>query len=105
MGMVVSFPAYSMFSATPVYQIGSDVVLGLMRDVVIPDASDTLYTVTEPGSSRFDLISNMFYGTCQLWWVIARVNNIMDPLLGVAPGTVLRIPTRDRLSRQGVLTS
>jgi len=92
-----------MFASTPVYQAGEDVVFGLMRDAVIPDATDTIFTVTQASESRFDLISDAFYGTPHLWWVIARVNNILDPLLGVAAGTTLRIPTRERMSREGVL--
>lgn len=92
-----------MFAETPVYEVGPDIVFGLTRDVVVPDSSDTLYTVPPGGTHRLDRISNEHYGTPHLWWVIARVNNIVDPLFGVVSGQVIRIPTRARLATDGIL--
>ena len=94
-----------MFSNTPVYNVGGDIVFGLMRDPVIPDSSDSVYTVPALGEVRLDLISEAFYGTPGLWWIIASVNNIFDPLTGITPGTQIRIPTKDRLAREGALNN
>lgn len=102
-GQRVELPAYSMFSATPVYEVGGDVVFGLLKDAIVPDASDDLYTVPPGGAHRLDAISYYFYNTPHLWWVLARVNNVVDPLIGVAVGTVIRIPTKSRLASEGVL--
>lgn len=92
-----------MFATTPVYEVDSEVVFGLMKDVIIPDASDTLFTVPTGGVNRLDAISNQFYGTPALWWVLARVNNILDPLLGVGLSQQIRIPTKARLASEGIL--
>lgn len=99
-----------MWAATSIYQaIGPDgnpaIVFGLLQDIVTPDPSDTLYTVPAGGVSRLDLISQSFYGVPDLWWVIARVNTILDPFVGVAVGTVVRIPTKTRLSTAGILSA
>jgi hypothetical protein len=92
-----------MFATTPVYEVGEEVVFGLMRDVIVPDASDDLFTVPPGAEARLDAISYKFYGTPALWWVIARVNNIEDPLTGVALNTTIRIPTKARLASEGIL--
>lgn len=94
---------YSMFSKTPVYSVNGETVHGLMQDPVVPDASDDMFTVKDVEGSRLDTISENFYGTPQLWWVLARVNNIQDPMLGVRQGTKIRIPLKSRLATNGVL--
>ena len=93
-----------MFTSTPVYDLGAGlIVFGLMQPSVVPDATDELWTVPSAGVSRLDLVANSFYGTPALWWVIASVNNIIDPLVSVPQGTSIRVPTKDRLSAQGIL--
>lgn len=93
-----------MFAKTPVYGLGGDlVVFGLMRPAVVPDASDELWPVPPAGVPRLDLLADDFYGTPHLWWVIASVNNILDPLVSVPEGTKIRVPTRERLSAEGIL--
>jgi hypothetical protein len=92
-----------MFATTPVYEVEDEVLFGLMKDVIIPDASDTLFTVPPGGVNRLDSISMQFYGTPALWWVIARVNNVIDPLLGVGLDQQIRIPTKSRLAAEGIL--
>ena len=52
---------------------------------------DVFYSV-EPGyENRMDLISFKFYNTPFLWWAIASINNIENPMI-VPSGIVLRIP-------------
>src|SRR5574343_652701 len=99
----VSLPAYSMFQATPYYNVGGELVFGLRRDPILPDTTDLSYTVEQYGKDKLWLISELFYGTTHLWWVIASVNGIVDPLVGVSFGTKLRIPTLARLTSEGVL--
>jgi hypothetical protein len=102
-GQRIELPQFSMFAQTPVYDVGDDIVFGLMKDVVVPDATDTQYIVDTTGVNRLDLISYRFYGTSMLWWVIARVNNMLDPLVGPTLKQTLRIPTKSRLASLGVL--
>lgn len=41
---------------------------------------------------RPDLISNIFYGTPALWWLLLIVNKIDDPFEGFNVGDQIRIP-------------
>src|SRR3990167_2619069 len=41
---------------------------------------------------RPDLISNVFYGTPDYWWLILFVNNIADPFEGLNEGDQILIP-------------
>ena len=103
----VQLPAHSMFAQTPVYEVaseaGNQVVFGLLQDVIVPDPTDMLYTVPPGVLFRLDLISQNFYGVPDLWWVIARVNALLDPIVGAALGAQLRIPTKSRLAKEGIL--
>ena len=103
-GQLIQLPSYSMFSATPVYNVNGVIQFGLLADAVIADPTDQLYTVPAGGVERLDLISNEFYGTTELWWVIAIVNNIQDALVGAPLNTQIRIPTQQRLASEGILS-
>lgn len=109
----IELSPYSMFVATPVYDgITAEIegvrqkviVFGLMVDAVVPDATDTLFRVPQQLEARLDLISQKFYGVPDLWWVLALVNNVVDPLLGPKVGINIRVPTRNRLASEGILT-
>ena len=107
----VELVPYSMFGATPAYQVEAEVddqtqtvaVFGLKRDLVVPDPTDVLFTVPTGGGGRLDLISQKLYGTPELWWAIARCNPGMDPMIGPGIADVIRVPTKLRLSSLGVL--
>ena len=96
-----------MFSQTPTYRVGTPenqvIVFGLMADIVVPDPSDTVFVVPLGALYRLDLISQNAYGVPDLWWVLARVNGILDPLVGPALGQELRIPSKSRLAQLGIL--
>ena len=53
------------------------------------DNSDVLLIATE--GDRCDLISQEYYGTPELWWYIASVNNLKSN--NIEAGTQLRVPT------------
>ena len=93
-----------MFVSTPVIQVDETIVLGLMRDPVAIDETDLVYEVQQGITNRLDLISDHFYQTPELWWVLALVNNIQDPLVGFEVGVKIRVPTRERLASEGILT-
>ena len=42
-------------------------------------------------TDRWDVISNNFYGTPILWWVIARFNKIQDPFAELEIGNTIKI--------------
>lgn len=94
-----------MFMHTPAYQVGETVLFGLRKRVVMPDDTDVIYEVPPAADCRLWLVSELFFGTQNLWWIIAELNNVKDPLAGVRSGTRLRIPTRERLSDAGVFNS
>lgn len=50
----------------------------------------TIYTVPNDNIS-WTFISNQFYGTTLLWWVICSVNRIQNPVYFPAAGTELKI--------------
>ena len=92
-----------MFATTPIYEVGGDIVFGLMTPVVLPDPTDEIWPVPAAGVYRLDLLSYGFYGTPELYHVLADVNNFIDPLVGIPQGTLMRVPTKQRLAAEGVL--
>ena len=52
---------------------------------------DDLYVASETGD-RLDTLAYQYYQDSNLWWIIASANNVHDGKLGLADGTVLRIP-------------
>ena len=56
----------------------------------IPETNDDIFVVTQEGD-RLDNLASRFYGNPQLWWFIARVNNLKTN--NIPAGTSLRIPT------------
>ena len=55
----------------------------------VPERNDDMYFIATEGD-RCDNLANRFYGNPQLWWFIARVNNITT--MNIPAGTSLRIP-------------
>jgi hypothetical protein len=104
-GVRIELPQFSMFVNTPIYQVGGTVVFGLMTPVVVPDPTDELWPVPAAGVPRLDLMSYAFYGTPALWHVLADVNNRIDPLVGIPQGTMMRVPTKQRLAAEGILNT
>ena len=57
----------------------------------IPLRDDDRYVITETGD-RLDHLAYKYYRDASMWWIIASANNIHNAPLGIADGTVLRIP-------------
>lgn len=77
---------------------------------ITEDDSDTFFTVTRLYEGKLNAISYASFGDSRYWWVIAMLNNIVDPLNEVIIDTVLRIPSKERLdlylaSNQGGIDS
>tara|TARA_X000001382_G_scaffold75606_1_gene52908 strand:+ start:470 stop:739 length:270 start_codon:yes stop_codon:yes gene_type:complete len=56
--------------------------------------SDILLIATQ--GDKCDLISQEYYGTPELWWYIASVNNL--PSNNIEAGTQLRVPVSTELA-------
>ena len=73
---------------------------GLKYDTTIyeqvPESNDDVYVITQEGD-RLDKLANQFYGTPQMWWFIARVNNLKT--MNLKAGTSLRIPASTEFAR------
>ena len=57
----------------------------------IPLKDSDLYIYPFPGD-RFDMLAQRYYGDSNLWWIIAKANDMSDGQIGVDPETKLRIP-------------
>ena len=55
----------------------------------VPEKNTDQYFVSQEGD-RCDNLANEFYGNPNLWWFIARVNNLKTN--NIPAGTSLRIP-------------
>lgn len=67
------------------------------RDILPISESDTIYVVEDFFENRLDLISSTFLGDVRWWWLLAQYNNIIDPFSEITSGSILRIPTQERL--------
>jgi len=56
----------------------------------IPERDDDVWVITQHGD-RLDQLAHQFYGNVNLWWYIAKANNLKFMTLPV--GTSLRIPS------------
>ena len=55
----------------------------------VTEKNDDMYFTAQEGD-RCDNLAQRFYGTPNLWWFIARVNNLKT--MNIPAGTSLRIP-------------
>ena len=86
-----------MFIKTPIYNVGGTVVFGLRREVIPPDPTDRVITITKQLEGKLDLIASEIYGTTDCWWILAEANQLLDPMTEVTAGTKLRVPTKERV--------
>lgn len=77
--------------------------LGTFPSINIPpDPTDQLYIIQAGDDARPDILSYKFYKTPALFWVILRVNDILDPFEKMYVGMLIRIPTIQRLASLGI---
>lgn len=63
----------------------------------IPSAEDDGYHIVElHEENRLDILANLYYQNATLYWVIAKANQIKNPL-SVPAGCILRIPSKNTL--------
>lgn len=51
---------------------------------------------------RLDKLANDYYGDPKLWWTIAQINKIKNPLTDLKIGMLIRIPPLTSLIKTGV---
>jgi hypothetical protein len=56
----------------------------------IPHRNDDIYLMSTEGD-RFDVLAQKYYGDSQLWWYIAKANNLS--FNNVPRGVTIRIPS------------
>lgn len=66
------------------------------REVFLSAEDDNNYVVEKKFEGRLDLIAAIFLGEPRMWWIIAMLNNIVDPVTEVVEGVILYIPTAER---------
>jgi hypothetical protein len=73
--------------------------MNIFRAYIVNDnvQNNILFYLTHEVSDTdwLDTISNTYYGTPTLWWVIALMNNFTNPFEDLVPGTNLRILKSD----------
>mgnify|MGYP003129465050 CR=1 FL=1 len=55
----------------------------------IPESDSDIYVISQQGD-RLDSLAHQFYGDVNLWWYIAKANNLN--FITIPTGTSLRIP-------------
>jgi hypothetical protein len=94
---MASVPIYSAYASRPQYfdAVKGELFYGPRPPVDLPPASDDAYYVTREGD-RLSKIAFDAWGAPQLWWLVADLNDLVDPFL-VPVGTRLRLPSRARV--------
>ena len=64
----------------------------------IPKSDGDIYIISQDGD-RLDHLANQFYGDVNLWWYLAKANNMKFNNIEV--GTTIRIPASIKFSNPG----
>ena len=59
----------------------------IVKDIPLKDSDKFVFPLD---GERFDSLAQKYYGDSNLWWFIARVNNLKT--MNIPAGTSLRIP-------------
>lgn len=70
----------------------------------VPKSVDDKYIYITDNNIRLDNIALSEYGDSKLWWIIAKINNIFNPLQIIPYGTVLRVPDLTNLIAHQVIS-
>jgi hypothetical protein len=69
------------------------------------DATDDTYILEDIYEGRPDLLASVMYGDSRLWWVICQFNGILDTQTEFVAGTVLTLPTKERIEKEILRTT
>ena len=62
----------------------------IIRGIPLRDSDKFIFPLV---GDRFDTLAQKYYGDSNLWWIIAKANNINDGSIGLKPEKRIRIPT------------
>lgn len=77
-------------------EAGNNYLTSCSRKSIKESTKDKLYTVDPECENRLDAVSYKFYNTPHLWWAIAMMNHIKNPMR-LEVGIVLRIPPLEHI--------
>jgi hypothetical protein len=86
----------SRYVAGGTTEVGDNTIEWWDRAILTRSDTDIRYVVDKKFAGRLEMISDLFLGEPRWWWIIAQMNNILDPHNEVREGTLLFIPTADR---------
>ena len=69
--------------------------VGTRFDDIVADADNVQYRrsfLQSVHEARPDSLSDVFYDTAENWWYLLHINNIPDPIQGLVPGTMIKLP-------------
>ena len=61
----------------------------IIRGIPLKDSDRFIFPLD---GERFDTLAQKFYGDSNLWWIIAKANNMSDGTIGLDPEKRIRVP-------------
>ena len=61
----------------------------IIRGIPLKDSDQFIFPLV---GERFDSLAQKYYGDSNLWWIIAKANNINNGSIGLDPEKRIRIP-------------
>ena len=93
----VKISRYSIYRQ--IIDSNNDTYLETVNQTPVAESNlDKYHEVEQNEENRLDIIANKYYGSPDLWWVIAMGNNIIDPFI-VKVGDIIRIPNLTSLTK------
>lgn len=88
----------SRYKNTSVYYEDGYKYLGTRTLIALPKSEKDDYHILEE-DQRIDQVAWKYYRDSRLWWIIAEVNSILNPL-SIPKGKKLRIPSYSNVLRK-----
>ena len=61
----------------------------IVRGIPLKDSDEFVFPLD---GERFDSLAQKYYGDSNLWWIIAKANNMSGGQIGLSPEKRIRIP-------------
>lgn len=75
-----------------VYSINKTVNFSGLPSDIETETDTPYYTInTARHGDTWHILSYKTYGTIELWWILAKLNQVKDPTVDIVPGTKIRI--------------
>lgn len=80
------------YSETPIVEESGIKFYGFWKRLPISIVDVNIITITSEYAGRWDLLAREYLGDMSLWWVIADLNNLQDPLYELREGENIIVP-------------